>query len=131
MTLTDPGDYTLTVNSDGVAGTETSPFVVTAAPASRLAVTAQPPENVTAGAGFPITVTAEDSYGNVDTSFNGPITIALASNPGGATLGGTLTATAVNGVATFSNLTISSAGNGYTLQATSTGLTSATTNAMM
>ena len=82
LTLTEPGNYTLSVNSDGVAGTETSPFVVTAAPASRLVVTGQPPEDVTTGAVFPITVTAEDSYGNVDTSFSGSITIALSDNPG-------------------------------------------------
>ena len=67
-----------------------------------LVVTAQPPASVTAGTGFGLTVTAEDNSGNVDTSFNGTVTVAMASNPGGATLGGTLTATAQNGVATFS-----------------------------
>ena len=35
-------------------------------------------------------------------SYNGSVTIALANNPGGGTLGGTLTVAAVNGVATFS-----------------------------
>ena len=30
-----------------------------------------------------------------------PITLALGANPGGSTLGGTLTVNAVNGVATF------------------------------
>ena len=77
-----------------------------------LVVTAQPPGSVTAGSGFGLTVTAEDSSGNVDTSFNGTVTVALASNPGGATLGGTLTATAQDGVATFSDLTLDKAGSG-------------------
>ena len=67
-----------------------------------------------------------DSYGNTATTFNGDVTLVLASNPTGATLGGTLTVAAVNGVATFSNLTIDKPGSGYTLTATSTGLTSAT-----
>jgi hypothetical protein len=36
--------------------------------------------------------------------------------------------TAVNGVATFANLSISTAGSGYTLKATSSGLTTATSS---
>src|SRR5207302_1235655 len=46
------------------------------------------------------------------------------------TLGGTLTATAVNGVATFAGLTLDKAGTGYTLQASGGGLAAATTNAV-
>src|SRR5690606_37365248 len=41
-------------------------------------------------------------------------------NPGGGTLSGTATATAVAGVASFSNLSINRSGVGYTLQATGT-----------
>ena len=64
------------------------------------------------------------TLGNVDPTFNGSVTLALANNPGGATLGGTLTVTAVNGVAIFTGLTINNLGSGYTLEATSaTGLT--------
>ena len=43
------------------------------------------------------------------------------NNPGGATLGGTLTAPALFGVANFSGLTIDQLGSGYTLQATPAG----------
>jgi len=82
---------------------------------SQLVVTAQPPSSVTAGSGFGLTVQAEDSSGNLITSFNSTVTVALANNPGGAALGGTLTATASNGVATFSGLTITKAASGYTL----------------
>ena len=71
-----------------------------------LAVTSAPPSQVAPGSGFGLTVTAEDPTGAVDTLFNGTVTLALAANPGGATLGGTLTATAVGGVATFSGLTL-------------------------
>ena len=45
-----------------------------------------------------------DPYGNVDPTFNGSVTLALASNPGSATLGGTVTVNAINGVATFAGL---------------------------
>jgi hypothetical protein len=41
-------------------------------------------------------------------------------------LSGTLTAAPRNGIATFSDLTVNTAGSGYTLTATSSGLTSAT-----
>ena len=82
---------------------------------SQLVVTQQPPASVTAGSAFGLTVEAENSSGNLITSFNGTVTVALASNPGGATLGGTLTATASDGVATFSGLTLTTAAAGYTL----------------
>jgi streptogramin lyase len=83
-----------------------------------LVVTQQPPASVTAGSGFGLTVQAEDSSGNLITSFNGKVTVALGSNPGGSTLGGTLTVTASAGVATFSGLTLNKAASGYALAAT-------------
>ena len=95
--------------------------------ASRLVLTSQPPGSVPADSGFGLTVTAEDGAGNVATSFNGAVSVALGSNPGGAILKGTLTATAVNGVATFSGLTLNKIDPGYTLQVTSGSLPAATT----
>jgi streptogramin lyase len=97
---------------------------------NNLAVTAQPPPSVTAGSGFGLTVQAQDSSGNPITSFNGTVTLALASNPGGATLGGTLTATASAGLATFSGLTLNKAASGYTLVASASGLGPGLTSAM-
>ena len=66
-------------------------------------------------AAFGLVVAAEDPFGNVDPNFSGSVTVALSNNPGGATLGGTLTVTAQNGVATFSGLTLNQPGIGYTL----------------
>jgi hypothetical protein len=54
------------------------------------------------------------------------ISIALSTNPGGATLGGTTTVAALDGIATFSNLSLDRAGTGYTLAASSAGLTPTT-----
>ena len=92
-------------------------------------MTTQPPGSVTVGLGFGLIVAAEDQFDNVDTTFGGSVTVALLNNPGGATLGGTLTVTAQSGVATFSGLTLNQAGAGYTLQVSSIGLTAATTDA--
>ncbi|HEU5098492.1 MAG TPA: CARDB domain-containing protein, partial [Roseiflexaceae bacterium] len=77
------------------------------------------PSNATAGAAFPTqpVVEAQDAGGNVVTSFNGTVTLTIANNPGGGTLSGTAGATAINGVATFSGLSINRSGTGYTLQA--------------
>jgi streptogramin lyase len=77
---------------------------------------------------LPVTVFVADAYGN-PVSANTKVTVALASNPGNATLAGTRTATALNGVATFANLTLNHKGVGYTLAATGAGLASATSNA--
>ena len=95
---------------------------------TQLVVTTQPPVSVTAGSAFSLAVSAEDALGNVATGFTGTVTLALANNPGNSTLGGTLTVTASQGVATFTGLTLNKAGSGYTLQATSSGLSNATTN---
>jgi hypothetical protein len=99
-----------------------------AAPAAtQLAFTVQP-SNATAGSAISpaVQVTARDAAGNVATSFSGSITIALGANPSGGALSGTLTVSAVNGVATFSNLSITKAGTGYALSAAASALTGAT-----
>ncbi|HEY4328258.1 MAG TPA: FG-GAP-like repeat-containing protein, partial [Phycisphaerae bacterium] len=54
---------------------------------------------------------------------NADVTIALTVNPNNATLGGTLSVSAVNGVATFNNLSLTVASS-YTFTATSGALTS-------
>ena len=82
----------------------------------RLVIAVQPPASVAAGSAFGLTVAVEDASGNVVTRYDASVAISLASNPGGATLGGSPTATVTNGVATFSGLTLNKAGTGYTLR---------------
>ena len=120
---------TATVVPVGAPLSYLSPTVVPTT-TTQLAVTAQPPATVAAGAGFGLTVTAETSSGAVDPTFNGTVTLSLANNAGGSgtVLGGTLTATAVNGVATFSGLTLNKPGNGYTLKATAGSLSVTTSS---
>jgi len=75
-----------------------------------------------------VQVTAEDDQGNPLTGFTGAVSIAIGHNgavliPG--TLSGTRTVTAVNGVATFSDLSIDQLGSGYTLRVSAAGMTGA------
>lgn len=64
-------------------------------------------------------VTVVDDDGNLIPSVKGTINVAIKPGTGtqGATLGGTLTADLVNGVATFPSLSIDKAGAGYVLTA--------------
>ena len=76
-----------------------------------------------------VTVAVEDANGNLVGNSTQPVTLAIGTNPASGTLSGTTTVTAVNGVSTFSNLSINNLGTGYTLVATAGGLTSATSTA--
>ncbi len=54
------------------------------------------------------------------------MTVAIGTNPGVGTLSGTTSISAIGGVATFSTLSINKVGTGYTLAASATGLSAAT-----
>ena len=95
-------------------------------PGTSLAVTTEPPASVTLGQSFGLTVSVDDLSGSVDTDYNGPVTVALV-NTGTATLGGTLTVNATDGVATFSGLSINQSGTGYVLMASTNAQTTADT----
>ncbi len=68
-----------------------------------------------------VTVRLQDASGNLTTS-TASVGLAIGNNPGSATLGGTVSRAAVGGIATFNDLTLSTAGVGYTLNASSVGL---------
>jgi len=75
-----------------------------------------------------VQVTVLDAFGNRNTSYTGQVTIAIGHNGGllaPGTLSGTKTVTVVNGVATFSDLSIDEPGNGYTLVVSGPTLTGA------
>jgi alpha-tubulin suppressor-like RCC1 family protein len=98
--------------------------------ASQLAFTVQPTNAMIDSAIVPaITVTVEDAAGNVVTTGNQLITIALLANPGNANLGGTATIVAIGGVATFPYMSINRAGTGYTITASAVNLPTATSTA--
>ena len=119
------GTYTLSASSTGLTSATSTGFTISALASvpAKLAFSQQPSSASTGATITPaITVVVEDSNGNPVTGASNAVTIALTTGSG---LAGTLTATPLNGVATFANLSVSTAGT-YTLTATSTGLTAAT-----
>jgi streptogramin lyase len=127
LTAAAPG-YTLAVSSGGLFSATSSAITVTPAAATQVVITGQPPASVGLNASFGLSAAIEDAYGNVETSSNSTVKVALDNNPGGAKLGGTLSVKASKGVATFSGLTLNKVGTGYTLELTSSGLTSVVTS---
>jgi autotransporter-associated beta strand protein len=110
------GSYTLSVTVGGSTTAGGAVVTVVPAAAARLAFVAQPVSTPT-GVKLPaVSVAIQDAYGNTLTSDNtDPVTLS-ASGPGDFLAGSTVTATAVNGVATFNNLTLVVPGN-YALAA--------------
>ncbi len=123
------GAHAMTVSAGTLLG---SPIAVSATGlpvvASRLAITTGPVSS-TAGAPLGAVVVAQDESGNTVTSFTGDVSAAIGANPGGATLGGTVTVRAVGGIATFSGLSLNKPGTAYTLVFSSTTLVSTTSAA--
>jgi hypothetical protein len=100
---------------------------VTAGVASKLAVTTQP---VGGASGAALTtqpvVTIQDAQGNTVTTDDTTVVTVEILSGGGGTLGGTLTATASSGVATFAGVTLAgTVGTDYVLRFTSGSLTEA------
>jgi len=120
--------YTLFASSDGYGWGTTNAITVTPAAATQLVITQQLPATVKVNSSFTMKASLEDPYGNVVTTASGTVSVALANNPTGATLGGTTSVTVSQGVASFTNLTINKTGSGYTLQVSSGSLTPATSS---
>ena len=127
--------YKIVASATNLTSAESNNVTIASGPASKLGFTAQPNAGVAAQV-FTIqpVVAVQDAGGNTVTTgarSTATVTLAIGSNPGGGTLTctGGLSRTAVAGVATFAGCSINSAGVGYTLVASSTGLTSATSTA--
>jgi hypothetical protein len=117
--------------SASVSGAGSASFTMNAfaGGASKIVFTTQP-ASTTAGIAIPnVIASVEDGGNNIVPAFNGNITIAIGTNPGSASLLGTLTVAASNGVATFSGLKINVAASGYTLTASGASLSGGTSSA--
>ncbi|MFC2066234.1 hypothetical protein ACFLUO_04125 [Chloroflexota bacterium] len=127
---------TLTAASNYLASATSTPFAILPGAPAKLVFTVQP----TGGEeGTPFEeqpkVAVKDIYGNVVSSSRASITLSITSDSGtaGAVLSGTTTLVAdggfFGGLAVFTDLSIDQAGSGYLLTATSSGLTSAISQA--
>jgi hypothetical protein len=116
--------YTLVASAAGLPGVESVPFDVLIGPASHLDFQTRPHDEIAGGTlGNPyVQLRGEDAGGNLDTTFTGLVTVVIGTNPGGGTLSGITSATAVRGLATFPNLSIDKVGAGYTIVFSSAGL---------
>jgi hypothetical protein len=132
VTLVTAGNQTITVtdkNNNSIVGQAGT--LVTPAAADQLVFGQQPTSATAKGVINPaVTVKVLDQYNNLVTTDNNSdsVTLVLGNNPGNpspGTLSGTLTQTVSGGVATFNDLSIDIAGNGYTLVASLTTITPA------
>ena len=124
--------YTLTAASGTLTSATSNAFDITVGTASKLAFTTQPGGG-TGGVAFgtqPV-VSVQDAGGNTVTGASNAVTLAIGNNagPGGALTAPTSPLSATSGVATFSGVSINKAGTGYTLTASTSGLTPATSSA--
>lgn len=117
--------YSLTVSAGSLSPVTTDTFSVQN-PALR--VWSQPTGSLDPGGPFTVIVYTTTPAGAFDASFSGDVTVQLASNPGGSTLGGTTTVQASGGIAVFSGLSLNNPGTGYIVSASGTGLVSVATS---
>jgi hypothetical protein len=124
-TLYTAGTWDVTATDTGTGSiTGGASVSVTPAAADHL-LFVQQPTNTAAGQTITpaVMVAVVDQFGNVLTDDNSDtITLTISTNPSGGTLSGTLTLTVSGGIATFGDLSIDIAGDGYTLHATTIGL---------
>ncbi|MEP7325463.1 MAG: Ig-like domain repeat protein [Gemmatimonadota bacterium] len=123
------GPYTLAFGSGSLTADTSTTITVTAGSGTRLVLTTQPSSSAQSGVAFaqqPV-VQLEDGAGNPVSQSSVPVTASIAT--GGGSLTGTVTVnTNANGIAVFTDLAISGAAGGRTLDFTSPGLTKATSS---
>ncbi|MBX3132005.1 MAG: hypothetical protein KF689_01295 [Gemmatimonadaceae bacterium] len=120
------GSVTASVASPALNAVFTGTQVASAA--SSLTFESQP-SNITGGEDLPgIEVAVRNGANQIITTFGGPVTLGLSGGSAGAALVGTTTVNAVEGVATFTGLTVNKGGTGYRLVATHEQLPPAQSN---
>lgn len=120
--------YTLQASASGVTTATSNAFNILPKPTS-LEIVTQPTNGLINSNLATIAVEIRDASGNLINNATNSVTVSIANDPStNAVLAGTTTLNATSGIANFSDLQINNAGVGYTLQFSSTGLTSATSN---
>ena len=121
--------YRIEVSSGSLEGALGVAFEITPAAPAELALLTQP-GTVEGQVPFdPVEVAVRDAFGNRVTDTAPDVTVTLSQSPSGEGLGGSTTTSPVDGVATFTDLTLALPGDGFVLEATSGGLTPAQSGA--
>jgi len=123
LAIDEAGTYTLTASDGALTTAISTSITISHAAAAKVAFTSQPPASTASGTSFGAVVTVQDAAGNTVTGNTSQVSVALTT-ANGATLNGTKSVAASNGVATFSGLSIAKAGS-YSLTATDGALNSA------
>ena len=126
--------YVLNISTSSGLSLPTAGINVTPATASQLVIVSSPTGTLLTGSSFDFMVVAEDRFGNIAPGYNGTAMVAIANNPGGASLSGPVienleSTGATPGFAKFTGLSLNQPGNGYILSVSAAGLSSATTSA--
>lgn len=122
--------YTIQAEASGLTSAVSSSFDINAAAPARLSFAVQPSNTGASTIMTPaIQIAVEDEFGNRVTSATNAVSVVPENNPGSATLSGTTLRNAVGGVAVFDNLSLNQIADGYTLRASSSGLSPVVSNA--
>src|SRR5205823_2340481 len=102
------GSHTITATLDPANGGGSTTSTIVVAPAAASTFVLQAPSQVDAGSPFAVTILARDQFGNLATSYNGPVTLS-SSDPQAVLPGVTFPPGA--GMATVSGVILSSSGS--------------------
>lgn len=124
--------YTLVASSGALTSATSVPFTISVGSPTKVAF-AQQPGGADANSVWSVQpiVTVQDAGGNTVTSSSAAISLAIGTNPASGVLTcATNPLAAASGIAPFAGCAISKTGVGYTVVASSSGLTSATSTAL-
>ena len=129
LVLDTAGSYRLSFADGSLTGLETSSFTVVGGAAAKIAFGTAPATTPAGVSISPVTVNVEDKFGNTVTGDTSVVSLVIARRLNWRGASRNLAAFhASSGVATFSNLTFSVAGN-YTIKASDGKLTAVTSSA--
>ncbi len=123
------GGYVLRFTDGALQVVDSDPFTVGVGSPVGLAIQTEPPGAIAATPfEFQPVIRIRDAGGNTVSNATNEVTVTILTNPAGGTLAGTTTVAAVDGVATFTDLSIDHAGTGYVLNFDADGLESTETD---
>src|SRR6476620_7293507 len=122
-------NYTLSATSPNLASATSAQFAVVPGTAAKLGFSVQPTNTLANAQMAASTIAVQDAFGNTVAASGRIVAMSIGTNPGNAVLSGATQSNTVGGLALFNSLSITQPGNGYTLTASTSGLTSGVSSA--